>query len=497
MASRTWTIAALVLLSAAALQLARSEREGPPPGAASEEAVHAADHRAPAASERLAVELAPVEPAPGMPRRPAQQAQLRGRVVDPWHRPVAGVGVQLLQAEQPVIAVQTAADGTFACPHARGGSPVLTLIAHDPRWAPAVVVHDASGGDDADLGEIALADGGACSGRVLDELGRPCAEARLLVEPVHGPLLRLPAAARTACIPEQGVDADGRFAIAHLPAGAYVVVATAPDRQRVASPRLTIREGLVTGLAPLLLGPGCTLQGQVFDPRGRPVAGAGVDLVAAAAPDPADLRHAVTDGCGAFLFAHLPPAPHHLRIAQPGCRTWVARDVDPRQAPCVAVHLQDGGSLEGRVVDAATGLPLPWFRVRLVRAEPPPDDGERDRARERARLQCVANGQLAGGDAAALAATLQAMAALEQQRRTAFRAREPFGPASAPQRSWSVVQQADGRFAFTGLDDGCCAIEVEAPGRPAVRTGPFAVPGGPAPLVVEVTVPDRAAGPGR
>jgi hypothetical protein len=497
MAHRTITILALVLLSAAAFLLARG---GGAPGA-TEPAVPVREvaHGGPAAVDAPARSAAPPPPelARDTPRRRAPAPDLRGRVTDAWHWPVAGASVQLLQADQPIGTAETAADGRFLLARPPGGSPVLTLVARDPRWAPAVVVRpvDAPGCAGIDVGEIALLDGGGCAGRVLDEQRRPCLDARLTVEPVHGPLMGLPAAVRAACIPEQGVDAEGRFVFAHLTEGACVVVATAPGRQRATSPRLSIRAGEVVRLEPLVLAAGCALQGQVFDPRGRPVAGAGVDIVNAGA-DPAALQHATTDACGAFLFAHLPPAPHHLRVVQPGCRTWVARDLCPQQTPSIAVHLQDGGSLAGRVVDAG-GQPLPSFRVRLVRSEPPPDDAERARAREHARLQSAAGAQLAGGDPATLAATLQALAELERERRAAIRAREPFGPASGPQGAWTVVRQEEGRFAFAGLDDVCWAVEVEVAGRPAVRTGPVALPPGSAPAVVEVAVPDSEAGPGR
>jgi protocatechuate 3,4-dioxygenase beta subunit len=436
--------------------------------------------------------------ATGQPlRERATDLLLRGRVVDPRRLPVPGARVHLLRSGEPAEDSQTAADGTFAVAIAPVGSPVLTLIAHDPRWAPAVVQHGIVAGAEptADLGDLVLADGGAIDGIVFDDEGRPCLEAHVCARPVHGALLALPAEERARWLPEQRVFADGRFTCTGLPAGAYVVEAWAPDRQRRNTPPCAVHAGATTSLAPLVLGPGCTLAGTVVDRLGRPVAAATVDLLLATAPDLRNVQHATTDAHGAFVFAHLPPAPHHLRIADPGRRTHVQRDLDPLRTPNVTVRLQDGASLRGQVHDAVTGRGLSRGRVRLLRTDAPQDSGDAAQTRETARLRAAAADlQASGRDPEALASTLRALAELEQQRRHQVRERAPFGDATPVLPAQDLRPAAAGRFEFTGLEDGSFCVEIEAPGRSPVRTEPVAVRAGAAPAALAITIPAEPAG---
>ena len=418
---------------------------------------------------------------------------LRGRVIDPRQVPVAGAHVCVLRSDAPGHHAETAADGTFALAIASTGSPTLTLVVHDPRWAPAIVAHglQVHGAPVTDLGDIQLAGAGGIAGTVVDAQGRPCAQARLIVRPVHGPLLALPALELARWFPEQGVDGDGRFAVAGLPAGAYEVEAWAPGQDRRATPWCAVRAQTVTSLAPLALGPGCTLRGLVVDSAGRPVADAAIDLLPAAAPDLRGILRATTDADGAFAFAHLQAAPHHLRVRSPGHGPQVLRDLEPQHAPQLTIWLQAGGALHGRVLDAATSRGLPGSRVRLSRT----DSTEDAQASESARLRATAAElQRAGREPEVLAATLRALADLEQQRRARIRDRMPFGAwQQIPMFRPDPDEPPDGCFRFADLEDGHYCVEVEVPGRETVRVGPVAVQAGAAPVLLEIAVPGPPA----
>jgi protocatechuate 3,4-dioxygenase beta subunit len=221
------------------------------------------------------------------PSRPAA-----GRVVDGRNRPLAGARVVLRRARAPgkqsrtpfrvpppgthgVIEATTDARGKFTL--AEIPASEVDLFASLPGYAPAWQRNRRlpSGKGAWDLGAVVLQPGVTLAGRAVDPAGRPVAGARVhRIDQMAPPeLLDLQLRDQE---PDAKTGADGRFALADLPAGKPVhLFVTALDRLPAA----------VQGIRPptekpvvVRLEPGGRLAGRVLDDQGAPVADAEVSL---------------------------------------------------------------------------------------------------------------------------------------------------------------------------------------------------------------------------
>lgn len=117
------------------------------------------------------------------------------------------------------------------------------------------------------------------------------------------------------------------------------------------------------------LAPLVTLSGLVVDGEEEPVPDATASVAEALHGSP---DRALTGPEGSFELAGLAPGEHTLRVAAPGYRLAevpVILEAGEGRRELPAVMLEPAGILEGRVLDAETGLPLPGARVEV--REPP------------------------------------------------------------------------------------------------------------------------------
>jgi protocatechuate 3,4-dioxygenase beta subunit len=108
-----------------------------------------------------------------------------------------------------------------------------------------------------------------------------------------------------------------------------------------------------------------TLEGRVFDERGRPLAGATLTL-AGTGFWPA--RSIETDADGRFRWPHVPAGIYELRASR---GRWVAPPLqgvilDPGAHRAFAFQLAPGWTLAGRVIDSQTGQPVADAQVTLL-----------------------------------------------------------------------------------------------------------------------------------
>jgi len=213
--------------------------------------------------------------------------------------------------------------------------------------------------------EIVLHRGASVRGRVVDRDGRPVAGAQIRLGQWIGYL----AAPR-------GLSAnDGTFEIRNVSAG-RVEVATfargfAPTRRAVDVPagERAAAEVVVS------LEPGHEIAGRVVDRDGRGIHRVRVTPIAHGPSgrwQPADEVHTTRDG--AFRFVDLPAGGVTLDCFGMD----VARKEEPNVGAGrrdVVIVMERPGRLAGRVVDDATGAPVPRFSVRFVDPELQP--GER------------------------------------------------------------------------------------------------------------------------
>lgn len=190
---------------------------------------------------------------------------------------------------------------------------------------------------------------GAVTGRVADARGTPIAGAEVW------------AVAAREKVGSTRTDADGRFRIADLKEDKDVAIwADAAGFARERRDGLHVFAGRDRDIGTLTLLPGTRLAGRVVDARGRPVAGASVDLK--------DYRHVLghtisseqtewtfsADAEGRFATGPLPAGLPQIRVAAPGkVRTFLSKKAEPgvAEADLGAIVLADEVLVRGVVVD--------------------------------------------------------------------------------------------------------------------------------------------------
>jgi len=139
-------------------------------------------------------------------------------------------------------------------------------------------------------------------------------------------------------------DVAGWFTLDSLPAGVRRLVAV-PDDRGLASieRRITVPVAGSVIVPDLLLQRSPRIEGHVVDSRGRPVAGAVVQVRSAARPGAA-----VTDENGRFLLEGLPASEQEVLVSRPGYRS-IRASLAARTPGPLRVRLEPiGGTAEAQ-----------------------------------------------------------------------------------------------------------------------------------------------------
>lgn len=329
-----------------------------------------------------------------------------GRVVDAADRPVAGAAVQLLPPpwEPPPgsstvygyppkpDAATSGEDGRFAFVDA--GRGVYSLQVRREGFAPATVpglelAHEAAlpaadGVLEIDLGEVLLVPGETIKGRVVDATGRVVEGADLVATPerstVHVSMPMNPRAPNFPSNLRQTSDGEGRFAFENLVAGRrYDIEAKHPDHVTTRLAGIGIGVGVGAGDAELevVMERAAVLRGRVIGDAGRPVP----RVTVAAQPEPTDPldvfgggppgAHDGTDEEGAFELRGVPAGT--VRLVVHG-ESWTL--AEPRLVEVLPGEEADGLELRAvparrltGVIRAQDGRPVPHAEVALVRVD--------------------------------------------------------------------------------------------------------------------------------
>ncbi len=292
---------------------------------------------------------------------------LRGSVVDPLGRGVAGARVTLFhqldapgdeaRAERVVL---SDAQGLFSFPNARSDRWTLFVDAEGYARARAAGVPEPGAAPPTELlVRIALEQVHPLRGRVLGMPGEvPLGGARLHVKSLDEQLASLRAVA----------DADGRFEIGNVAWGNYEVHAEA-DGYSAAHERTWTKYGYEELTIRLARQGG--LSGRVLTADGRPATHFDVQLRQHKgrldAPTPQGAFRRVVSADGAFAFEGLDPGHWCVEVWAQGHVLTESACVKLKQGQFVdglSVTLQLAASLQGTVVDDA-GRVVPGARITL------------------------------------------------------------------------------------------------------------------------------------
>lgn len=329
-----------------------------------------------------AIEIEKPVPAPTTPR-----SRTFGRVVDARGTPVPDAEVHIysrqgawsrseaLEPDKPsdrsterlVSRTDTQGKFTFLTP-----VPTSRLVRIDVRPPPLLRLTQVECGDgfgdrqtlsagDNDVGDILVEDGGAITGRVVDEAGVGIAGASLIVKMLEG--------VEHQAVPTES-DADGIFTIPNLAPGARKITVWASGRRSVDEVAATLAVGEMKQIEPIVLARAGTIAGFVVDTAGAPADGV---YVRARSTRGNKLSSSLPSGPqGAFTVTLDVDEPHTLSIGR--SEEWAGlADPDSERIEYepgrndVRLVVRPTKRVTFRVTSAADGSPIERFGLALPR----------------------------------------------------------------------------------------------------------------------------------
>lgn len=290
-------------------------------------------------------------------------ARVRGRVVGPGDRPVAGATVELetdepfddTMFEQVGIALPrttTGADGRFELSGALLDGKLRLVARAEGLGAARSAEIEVRAGDLVEGVELQLAATGALRGTIVGPDGRTVAGAEFryadLRDDPHDPL-----GYRLVLANWEPADPEGRFTIENLRPGRWVVEVRAPGCRSRKSAEILVESDRTADAGTLTLARGHRIEGVVVAEDGRPVRGAHLEakplppLAPGASPPPGPLETA--DDEGRFAFEELEARDYELHAQARGFAPAV---LGPAAAdgPPVRIVLAAGLAIEGVVI---------------------------------------------------------------------------------------------------------------------------------------------------
>ncbi|MFQ5654489.1 MAG: carboxypeptidase regulatory-like domain-containing protein, partial [Planctomycetota bacterium] len=206
-------------------------------------------------------------------------ASVRGRVIGRGE-PVFAAEIQVKSEERqgpfripsPSRAGVSIPDGRFVLRGMEVGEALVIEVLKKGFPALERSLEPLSPGEERDLGTLALAEGVALLGKVVDEAGRPVAGANVTAR-----VERERFSFGIDAGPWARTDASGRFELEGLAEGSYEVKCSAPGYSQPPAQNVSIGAGEAE-MVVFTLTTGLVYEGVVVDERGDPVSGAFVNL---------------------------------------------------------------------------------------------------------------------------------------------------------------------------------------------------------------------------
>ncbi len=299
---------------------------------------------------------------------------LEGRTLDvATLKAVPRVKLTVGEGEELRIA-RSGADGRFGVRGLRPGE--ATVRADEPRHVPWVRRRVPVDKGTTKTLDVPLTRGATLSGRIVDEDGRPVAEAKVVVSPGDEgqgrfrPVSRARAGDPGARIRSRG---DGTFSATRIPPGENQrLTAEHPEYEKGKIGGISLQPGETRAGAVVTLRRGLVVTGTVKDPEGNPIAGAELTLSASRVASssrggmrmqmvlggPSDAPTARSGADGRFELKGIPAGDWAFTAKAPGRATEVVDPVklvrDTRPDP-IDVVLSPGAAIAGFVLRKTGG----------------------------------------------------------------------------------------------------------------------------------------------
>jgi hypothetical protein len=289
-------------------------------------------------------------------------SHLRGMVLDPNGKPLAGAGVGIdvprplgaLRQQYPQLPMRTVTDAfgryDLAVPSALGRLNVVSRVPGNSTARSALVLLDTAA---PEMPPLRMQRGITVQGVVLDAERRPLAGAIIVASSPHQ--YRFDTVGDTAQRVSARSGGDGRFTLAGLDDIEYVLRAQAAGHADWGGHYVKVAQ--LTGLQEIVLDEPQYVSGVVTDARGNPLAGATVQQFSA---DPA--LSTLTDVEGRFRIGPFSAGRQQSFDVTLAGYTPVPRALKVPESEARFVLLRNG-VLRGRVLDAGTRAPLGRFQL--------------------------------------------------------------------------------------------------------------------------------------
>ena len=250
------------------------------------------------------------------------------------------------------------------------GTVMYDLIAMPGYWFPDRYDVEVRPGEGEQIVEIAAMPAGALVGRVLGPDGRPSlGDVYLSCRTIEPPPARKDPQFPRFHRDNIPADAEGRFFVSPVPIGGVYAVSASQGHNVQVSPPIRLDDAHPTRKTELKLAPTATAAGRVLNADGRPIPGMPVTL---------RLDHPIVGTTwsppvrsgddGGFRF-------DGLSREMEGYQAFVNTGVgyQPAEAPLhpggppTEIRLERGHVIEGRILDARTGWPIPGVEVYALR----------------------------------------------------------------------------------------------------------------------------------
>lgn len=295
----------------------------------------------------------------------AEGGAVFGKVTGAGGKPLerARINVYPGDSGSPSGYVESGLDGAYRLDHVPLEQQQRLYVAHDQseeKWERVTLTRDRRE-HELNLALTAKAAGGSVAGTVVDAQDKPIAGAQILYGSPYGRNRKTVT-----------TDGAGEFRLDGIAAGPKTVPEQITVRAKGWAPRvISVEPGTAavpSQLTVRLTEPGHRVLGRVVNEKGEPVEGARVEAGVEGAHNVA-AGSATTKADGRFAFDSLPPDAQFTVYAEGYDRGDFLKLPLDRDAE-VPVVLKREAELVGRIVDAATGKPVPGFNLKLVPSGP-------------------------------------------------------------------------------------------------------------------------------